>query len=232
MQCQQCGEQMLQEAVFCHRCGARLDAGGEMSPETSPTGRDYRHEAAGPSETESRSPADRFREAAANRGRDAGEPEQTLLEGGYSSKAMLSRWLLSTLATLGLLVGGFWWQRREVWLAIAAMIVLLWGYQVLVLIARRSNVHYKLTNHRFIHELGVLRRVTDRIELIDVTDITFEQGMIDRLVGVDTIHISSNDRSHPELTLTGIENVAQVAELIDETFRAERRRRGLLIENL
>ena len=231
MQCHRCDEYVLQEAVFCHRCGARIDADSEISSETSPTGQDYRHEAANPPENQRRSSADRFREAA-SRGRDAGEPEETLWDGGYSSKAMLSRWLLSTAATLVLLLGGVMWPRREVWLAIAAAIVLLWAYQALVLVARRWNVHYKLTNHRFIHELGVFRRVTDRIELIDVTDITFEQGLIDRLVGVGTIHISSNDRSHPELTLSGIEDVARVAGLIDETFRAERRRRGLLIENL
>lgn len=231
MQCHQCGEYVLQEAVFCRRCGARIDAGSDISSQTSSNDQDYRHEAANPSENERRSSADRFREAA-SRGRDAGEPEQTLWEGGYSSKAMLSRWLLSTVATVALLAGGVLWPRREVWLAIAAAIILLWAYQALVLVARRWSVHYKLTNHRFIHEAGVFRRVTDRIELIDVNDITFEQGLIDRLVGVGTIHISSNDRSHPELTLTGIEDVARVAGLIDETFRAERRRRGVLLENL
>ncbi len=231
MQCHQCGEYVLQEAVFCHRCGARIDADSEISSETSPADQDYRHEAANPSENERRSSADRFREAA-SRGRDAGEPEQTLWEGGYSPKAMLSRWVLSTVATAILLAGGVLWPRREVWLAIAAAIVLLWAYQALVLVARRWSVHYKLTNQRFIHELGVFRRVTDRIELIDVTDITFEQGVIDRISGVGTIHLSSNDRSHSELILTGIEDVTRVAGLIDETFRAERRRRGVLLENL
>lgn len=231
MECRQCGEQVLREAVFCHRCGARLDAGGDTSSETGATDWNQRHDTANSPAAERRSSADRFH-AAADRNRDAGEREQILWEGGYSSKAMLRRWLFSAVATFGLLLAGIWWSRREVWLALAAMIILLWGYQSLVLISRRWGVHYTLTNQRFVHELGVLRRITDRIELIDVNDITFEQGLIDRLVGVGTIHISSNDRSHPELTLTGIEDVAKVAGLIDETYRAERRRRGLLLENL
>ncbi|MDY0169493.1 MAG: PH domain-containing protein [Thermoguttaceae bacterium] len=232
MQCRQCGEEVIQEAVFCHRCGARVEADSEAFSETNPIGQDYRHGTANNSGNENRSPAERFRDAAANRSRDAGEPEHTLWEGGYSSKAMLSRWLLSMVVTFALPIGGIWWPRGYVWLAIAAIILLLWAYQLLVLISRRWSVHYRLTNQRFIHELGVFRRVTDRIELIDVNDITFEQGMIDRLVRVGTIRISSNDRSHPELTLAGIEDVAHVAGLIDETYRAERRRRGLLVEDL
>ncbi len=232
MQCRQCGEEVIQGAVFCHRCGDRLDAGSDVFSETNPIGRDYGHGAANSSGNENRSPAERFRDAAANRSRDAGESEHTLWEGGYSSKAMLGRWLLSMVVTFALPIGGIWWPRGYVWLAVAAIILLLWAYQLLVLVSRRWSVHYRLTNQRFIHELGVLRRVTDRIELIDVNDITFEQGMIDRLVRVGTIRISSNDRSHPELTLAGIEDVAHVAGLIDETYRAERRRRGLLVEDL
>ena len=64
-----------------------------------------------------------------------------------------------------------------------------------------------LTNQRFIHESGILRRVSDRIEVLDIDDITFEQGIIERLVGVGTIRVMSSDRSHPELLMYGIENV-------------------------
>ena len=222
MQCYQCGEHVLPEAVFCHRCGARLDAEGGAPADTASTESEHRRPTAPESE----------RPPAAGRDRDDRETEQTLWEGGYSSKAMFGRWVVTLMATFGLIVAGVFIWRPYVWLAIAAAIVLLWAYQSLVLIARRSGVHYRLTNQRFIHELGVLRRVTDRIDLIDVSDITFEQGLIDRLVGVGTIHIASKDRSHPQLTLKGIEDVGHVAGLIDETFRAERRRRGLVVENL
>jgi hypothetical protein len=72
--------------------------------------------------------------------------------------------------------------------------------------------------------------VTDRIEVIDVDDVSCEQGIVERMLGVGTIRIQSSDRTHPELSLLGIENVRQVAELIDDTRRKERQRRGLHIE--
>jgi hypothetical protein len=47
---------------------------------------------------------------------------------------------------------------------------------------------------------------------------------------VGTIHISSSDRTHPELLLLGIDDVKRVADLIDDVRRKERRQRGLHIE--
>lgn len=229
MQCYQCGEEVLREAVFCHRCGARLDATGESGAAGEPNPRE---ETPNDDDGERPSTVDRFRESTTQRNRDDGGSEQTLWEGGYSSKAMLGRWVLSLFITLGLIVGGIFIWQGYVWLGIAAGVVLLWAYQILVYLARRWSVHYRLTNQRFIHEVGILRRVTDRVELIDVNDITYEQGMVERLVGVGSIRISSRDPSHPELVLKGVEDVARVAGMIDESFRAERRRRGLVLENL
>jgi membrane protein YdbS with pleckstrin-like domain len=110
--------------------------------------------------------------------------------------------------------------------------LLPWLYCFLLLCYRRMSVRYLLTTQRFVHESGILRRVTDRIEVIDIDDITFEQGPLERLVGVGTIRVSSRDRSHPQLELPGIENVKDVSERFDNARRAERRRRGLHIEQI
>ncbi len=61
-------------------------------------------------------------------------------------------------------------------------------------------------------------------------DVTFVQGIIQRMLSVGTIRVSSSDRTHPELVLLGIDNVEKVADLIDDARRKERRRRGLHIE--
>ena len=68
--------------------------------------------------------------------------------------------------------------------------------------------------------------------MLDVNDITVEQGLLERIVGVGTIRISSSDRTHPELDLPGIENVKEVAALLDNARLAERHRRGLHIEQV
>ncbi len=75
-----------------------------------------------------------------------------------------------------------------------------------------------------------MKRVTDRIEVIDIDDVTYEQGIVQRMLGVGTIRMSSSDRSHPELVLSGIDGVERVADMIDDIRRKERRKRGLHIE--
>ncbi|MCD4727445.1 MAG: PH domain-containing protein [Pirellulales bacterium] len=217
MQCPACGVDVVQEAVFCHKCGHRIDSPDEGFP-------DNQRDEAGP--------ADSFREAVAQR-KLQDEPERELWRGGYSSKAMIGGWVISGLVTLVLLVVGVLWVRQAVWwIVLLAAILLVWLYHVAVLCYRRMNVRYKLSTQRFVHESGILRRKTDRIEVLDMDDITFEQGPLERLMGVGTIRIVSSDHSHPDLSLPGIENVKAVSEQFDDARLAERRRRGLHIEQI
>ena len=161
------------------------------------------------------------------------EPEEELWRGGYSSKAMAAAWVASGLVSLVLLVVGILWVRDAIWwLILVVAMILPWLYSFAVLCYRRMSVHYLLSTQRFIHESGILRRVNNRIEVLDMDDITFEQGLLERFSGVGTIRIMSHDRSDPELELRGIENVQEVARLIDDARLAERRRRGLHVEQI
>ena len=162
------------------------------------------------------------------------QPEQELWRGGYSSKAMLGTWVICGLVSLALLMVGVSWQPWTAawWLLVLVLMALPWLYYLAVLCYRRLGVRYLLTTQRFIHERGILRRVNDRIEVLDMDDITFEQKLWERLSGVGTIRIVSHDRSDPELSLPGIENVQEVATLFDNARLAERRRRGLHVEQI
>jgi len=77
-----------------------------------------------------------------------------------------------------------------------------------------------------------LVRTTDRIEVIDIDDVTYRQGIVERALGVGTILLESSDRTHPTLILSGIDDVQRVAGLIDDVRRKERRRRGIHIEQI
>jgi len=131
---------------------------------------------------------------------------------------------------------------------------LIWLVGAVVYGLRRFGVHYELTSQRFIHQTGILTRDTDRIEVIDIDDVSFTQGpvqrvfgvgritvtssdrshpllhMIGRVFGVGRITVTSSDRSHPLLHMIGIADVKSVAGLIDDVRRKERRRRSLHIE--
>jgi len=108
----------------------------------------------------------------------------------------------------------------------------LWIFLGVAFAYKKLSVHYELTTQRFIHKSGILKRVTDRIEVIDIDDVTYEQGIVQRMLGVGTIRINSSDRTHPVLVLSGIDGVQGVADTIDDVRRKERRKRGLHIESI
>lgn len=214
MQCKSCGAETPEEAGFCPKCGAKLvDEARASESETSP--------------------AERLRNSAPGDADADGDEEQDLWEGGYSGKAMIGSWIGAGLATLVavILVIALGWGTYG-WLGVLIGAVLVWGGLALTLASRKLSVHYILTSQRFIHRTGILKRVTDRIEMIDIDDVTFAQGIVQRMVGVGTIHISSSDRTHPELLLLGIDDVKNVADTIDDVRRQERRKRGLHIESI
>jgi hypothetical protein len=222
MRCPACGVEVVQEAVYCHKCGERL-----LPAENGPP------PAAGPTEQPAAGPADAFGQAAAARRETLGEPEREIWRGGYSSKAMAAGWAISALVDVALLVVGIYFKfESKGWLILLLLMFLPWLYYFAVLCYRRMSVGYVLTTQRFMHEHGILRRINGRIELLDIDDITLEQGLWERLVGVGTIRIVSHDRTDPELALPGIENVGEVTTLFDNARLAERRRRGLHVEQI
>ena len=179
------------------------------------------------------SPADRLRTPPETA--DQEEPEEDAWEGGYSGKAMFGNWLAAGFVSLLVIVLFFRYEQlregdrsKYILLGIASVWILL-GFMVLY---RKMNVRYHLTTQRFIHRSGILTRVSDRIEVIDIDDVTYYQGVFERLVGVGSIKVNSSDRTHPELWLHGIENVKEIADLLDDLRRKERRRRGLHIESI
>ena len=217
MNCQKCGADAPTESGFCPKCGASLTGGAEAAPAV-----------------ERSAGSARFQDAVGERRGVADTVEQEIWKGSYSPKAMLGAWIITITATIAAVVLGVLFAAGNPvwWWPIGGAILALWVYQLFALLIMRLNVRYRLTNHRFFHERGILRRVTDRIEVIDMDDITFEQGIIERMVGVGTIRITSSDRTHPELSLKGIDDVRTVAGQLDDLRRAERMRRGLHIESI
>lgn len=226
MKCPKCGAEGAAGAEFCHKCGAPLKTAGSGAgrPATEAGSAKQRDPQSGGGE----SPVRGLRRG----GKD--EPEEVLWEGNYSAKAMISTWIIAGVVSVVLAVAAILWSSslgNWQWLPWAAIVV-LWVLLFLRLWLVRLGVHYKLTTQRFIHEKGILRRSTNRIEVIDIDDVSFEQGIIDRMLEVGRIQIISSDRSSPDLWLEGVDQVKEVANLIDGARRKERARRGLYVENV
>lgn len=173
--------------------------------------------------------AERFKRAtnARQRGLDA---ELEIWQGGFSPKAMVGSWVGSAVIStvcivLMVVIPSLLW----LW---AILLILPWIAAGLFLTYKKLGVSYRLTSQRFFHESGILRRTVDRIEVIDMDDVQFVQGVFDRILGVGTLRIKSSDTSHPWLVIPGIENVREVAQKLDEARRKERIKRGLHIETV
>jgi membrane protein YdbS with pleckstrin-like domain len=160
------------------------------------------------------------------------DPGTKLWEGGYSPKAMIGTLLLVAAVSIALIAGAVVFQSAGaiVWQVAIGVIVALWLLSSGLYLYRRWGTHYQLTSQRFIHQRGLLTRTTDRIEVIDIDDVTFTQGIVDRFLGTGTIKITGSDRTDPELSLLGIDEVNRIATLIDDVRRKERHRRSIHIE--
>ena len=211
MLCPTCNTPLADDAAFCSKCGAKL--AGATAPQPAVT------------------PADALRAAKASVASSVGsDGERELWRGSYSAKAMYGNWLLALVATLVAVVVSVFLPNPITWLAAGAIVAVLWLVLVVQYLIERWSVSYALTTQRFVHQRGLLKRVINRIEVIDIDDVTVEQGFIERMFGVGTIKLLSSDTSDPTLVLRGIDDVKRVATLIDDARRDERRKRGLYME--
>ncbi len=209
MLCPSCSTEIAAGSVFCPKCGAKV-AG-----------------AAAPAAT----PVEKFRAAQGASAANA-EPEQELWRGGFSPKAMYGTWMLAVFITAAAAAISVVLPQPVTWISAGAVVAAFWLWSVAHYAYARLSVDYSLTTQRLVHKTGILRQVTNRIEVIDIDDVQFTQGIIERMFGVGTIKILSSDVSDKSLTMRGIDNVQQVAGLIDNARRDERRKRGLYMETV
>jgi hypothetical protein len=217
MNCSQCGTAAPAGASYCAKCGRQLPEPSDV-PANAATAPATAAEAT---------------TAPLGRRRVADVPEQVLWEGGISAKSMFGTWLLAGLASLAALAAMaflFSAGNKLAGCGLLAAVLLLWLYLAVQFARVRLGLHYKLTNQRLFYEHGIFRHVVDRIEVIAIEDLAYEQGVLDRIVGTGRIKIISGDRSNPELYLSGIDDVQTVFGLIDKARRAERLRRSVSID--
>lgn len=167
---------------------------------------------------------------------DDSDVERLIWQGGYSFKSMLGAFLGAALVTALMLIAVNKIQalhdNRTVWTTMAALISMIWTGLFLVAVYRKLARRYEITTQRLIHRSGIFLRQVDRIEMIDIDDVTYRQGPIQALMNVGTIQLLSSDTSHPKLMMPGISRVDKVANMIDDARRMERRKRGIHIESI
>jgi membrane protein YdbS with pleckstrin-like domain len=218
MHCQACGADIPAGASFCPGCGRGVQDATADQPAAGDPGAPPQH------------PVAQLQQKAQQTRDPRDVVEQELWRGGYSPKAMVgtlaAAFSLSLIVVIAAAVIGKAWFGYTA----LAIVVALWAAIGWTMLRRIMGIRYRLTNQRFFIERGILRRVTDRVEVIDIDDMQYAQNLIERLFDVGSLTLTSSDRDMPRFWLQGIEHVTHVADLIDQARRAERNRRGIYIE--
>lgn len=183
--------------------------------------------AAGSAAPPPRSVAERVSRSVSSARGAADVADETLWEGDYAARAMIPAFAGGAVLSLVLVAVSILF-RPAFWIMLAIPVV--WVYLLGTLAYNKLSVQYRLTTFWFFHEKGILRRTIDRVEVIDIDDVTITQGVLERMLNVGQVRISSSDRTHPQLLLKGLDNPREIANKIDVARRAERARRGLHIE--
>jgi membrane protein YdbS with pleckstrin-like domain len=96
---------------------------------------------------------------------------------------------------------------------------------VLVLISK--TIHYRITNYRIDYERGLISKDIDTLELWHIEDLHFHQSLLDRILGVGTIQVTSRDEKMPEL-LIRVPNPRPLYETLKQRVIAVKRARGVI----
>lgn len=102
-------------------------------------------------------------------------------------------------------------------LIVAVLILLVW---VLVPILRWRTTTYELTNHRLRLREGILSRTGRDFPLSRISDVSFQHGPIDRLLGAGKLIVESAGE-HGQLVLNEIPDVEQVQATLFQLVQDE-----------
>jgi SSS family solute:Na+ symporter len=75
----------------------------------------------------------------------------------------------------------------SVWWIVVGALIGCWFLGVAAFLYRRLSVHYELTTQRFIHSRGILVRTVDRIDVIEIDDVSYVQGIVQRMLGAASL---------------------------------------------
>ena len=168
-----------------------------------------------------------------------GFPENVLAKGEKVERDLHPHWLTVVVPTIfGLLLTAACvfvviqtpddeTGNRIQWIAVAVL-VLVAIPAVVVPYLRWRTTHYVITTHRVMVRRGILTKQGKDITLSKITDVSFQQTVLDRMIRAGSLHIESAGDS-PDENLTNIPNSNVVQQLINRLIDEDdlrRRSRG------
>jgi uncharacterized membrane protein YdbT with pleckstrin-like domain len=157
------------------------------------------------------------------------DEEKVVFHGPSSLVLYLGTFFLGTMVVLGSLAALVFLPQFRWWSLIPAGIALI--YMLGVCLVNRCRI-YEVTTERIRVRVGILTRRTDDLELYRVQDITFLEPLRQRIFGVGTIVIATNDATTPVLRIEAIPQAPDVREALRKHVEACRERKRVRIAEL
>ena len=111
---------------------------------------------------------------------------------------------------------------------VTSVLILLGLLALIMPIIWARTIRYRISNFRIDYERGLFSKTIDTMELWHVDDIKFHQSFIERLLGVGTITIMSDDQTTPSLPLRGLPNPRTIFDALKNRIIAIKRTRGVV----
>jgi membrane protein YdbS with pleckstrin-like domain len=138
--------------------------------------------------------------------------------------SMFGWWLLALAliaAAIGALVMAWSWWIVPICIVLAMTVIV-----IPIMLAKSTR--YRITNYRIDLERGILSKSIDTLELWHVDDINLRQSLIERMLGVGTITIHSNDDTTPHLRLHSLPDPRPLFDSLKQRIISVKRQRGVL----
>lgn len=146
----------------------------------------------------------------------SGSPSMALLAGRIAGLIVsavavpLFAWFIAGLAEdgdqgSGLMTAGWF---------VAAALVLLFGISIAVGLVTLRSTRYTVTNQRLLIESGVFSKSVNEIDMRLIDDSRFQQGFVNRMLGIGDVTVMSSDKNTPEFTMRGVRDPRGVREVV------------------
>jgi uncharacterized membrane protein YdbT with pleckstrin-like domain len=112
------------------------------------------------------------------------------------------------------------------WIAVGVAVVAVLA--VVPALVRWRSTSYVITTHRVMVRRGMLTKSGKDITLAKITDVSFRQSLLDRMIGAGSLHIESAGDS-PDEDMASVPNSDEVQQLINRLIDEDdlrRRRHG------
>jgi len=169
-----------------------------------------------------------------------GFPENVLAQGERVERSIHPHWLtvagpvllglvLAAGAVLAVVTTPDDSQGNLLQWVLVGLAVLIAVPAVLVPFLRWRTTHYVVTSHRVMVRRGILRKSGKDITLSKITDVSFEQSLVDRIINSGSLRIESAGDS-PDEQLRNIPHSNHVQQLINRLIDEDDTRRRLVAQ--